>query len=306
MVAKSQNNPVFLAAYSGAKDAAKELGDKYNANIEILWRTPSDENPQYQADQIASLANEHVDGITVSCSNAAILTPAINDASDKNIPVVCFDSDAPDSKRLTDYGTDDTICGQIIMREVARFMGDKGGVAILSGNQAAPNLALRVQGAEDELAKHPNMTLVNVYNTKEDADSAVELINKEMANNPGKINGWAMIGGWPLFTDHALDQMNGAQVVSCDALPKELQYLRNGQAQELVAQDCYGWGYQTVQILLEKIVNGKDPSAKKIPNPLTLVTKDAPDPSLPVDALTPRMKLADFEGYWKKWMPDQK
>ena len=29
--------------------------------------------------------------------------------------------------------------------------------------------------------------------------------------------------------------------------------------QMLLAQDCYGWGHKSVEILLEKIVNSKDP-----------------------------------------------
>ena len=33
LVAKSQSNPVFQAAYAGAKDAAKELGPKYGVEV---------------------------------------------------------------------------------------------------------------------------------------------------------------------------------------------------------------------------------------------------------------------------------
>ena len=28
----------------------------------------------------------------------------------------------------------------------------------------------------------------------------------------------------------------------------------------LLAQDCYGWGYKSVEILLDKIVKGKNPA----------------------------------------------
>ena len=33
MVAKSNSNPVFTAAHQGAKDAAKELGEKYGPSV---------------------------------------------------------------------------------------------------------------------------------------------------------------------------------------------------------------------------------------------------------------------------------
>jgi len=264
MVAKSESNDVFQAAKTGAFDAAKELSDKYNVDISIDWRTPTDEDASKQAEAISALADEKVDGITVSCSDAQTLTGAINDAVDKGVPVVCFDSDAPQSKRICDYGTDDAECGRIIMSELAKAMGDKGTVAILAGNESAPNLQLRVKAAREELAKHPNMQELNngngVFYHQETPEKAVEAVNAAMTANPGKIDGWAFIGGWPLFTVNALNWPPGTvKVVSCDALPKQLDYLRDGHVQMLVAQDCYGWGHKTVEILVDKILIGKDP-----------------------------------------------
>src|SRR5947209_6992338 len=100
MVAKSQSNTVFQAAYAGAKDAAKELGEKYGADVTIDWRTPTDENAQKQAEAVEALAGASVAGIVVSCSEGRTLTPAINLAVQKGIPVICFDSDAARSKRF--------------------------------------------------------------------------------------------------------------------------------------------------------------------------------------------------------------
>src|SRR4051794_32534805 len=65
LVAKSQSNAVFQAAYAGAKDAAKELGDKYNAEVSIDWQTPADEDAQKQADAIEALARGGAQGIAV-------------------------------------------------------------------------------------------------------------------------------------------------------------------------------------------------------------------------------------------------
>src|SRR5215510_6469951 len=80
LVAKSQSNAVFQAAYAGAKDAAKELGDKYNAEITIDWQTPTDEDAQKQAEAIDALSRGGAQGIAVSCSESNTVTPAINRA----------------------------------------------------------------------------------------------------------------------------------------------------------------------------------------------------------------------------------
>src|SRR5690606_34576079 len=157
------------------------------------------------------------------------------------------------------------------------------------GNQSAPNLQKRVQGAKEALAKYPNMKL-NVpsafYHIETPEKSAEAVVSAQNAN-PG-IQGWAFIGGWPLFTADALKWAPGSiKVVSCDALPAQLNYLRSGHVDTLYAQDCYGWGYKSVEILLEKIINGKTPEPARVVDPLTQVTKAN------VDA---------FGKNWEKWL----
>ena len=80
MVAKSQSNPVFQAAYAGAKDAARELGPTYGVAVTIDWQTPPDEDAQKQAEAIELLARGGAQGILVSCSDANACTPAIDKA----------------------------------------------------------------------------------------------------------------------------------------------------------------------------------------------------------------------------------
>ena len=121
-----------------------------------------------------------------------------------------FDSDAPQSKRFAFYGVDDEKTGQQTMAELAKVMNGKGKVAILAGNQNAPNLQQRVQGAKDEAAKYPGIKIVGVFNhieTPQDAAAEVVRVN----NAYPEIQGWAMIGGWPLFTQSLLTDLNPAK-----------------------------------------------------------------------------------------------
>ncbi|HEY8933221.1 MAG TPA: substrate-binding domain-containing protein, partial [Rariglobus sp.] len=136
---KSQTNDVFQAAHAGARDAAAELGAKYGVKVEIDIRTPNDEDATQQAEAVEDLTRHAADGIAISCSEAGTVTPSIDKAASNGIPVICFDSDAPDSKRFAYYGTDDVSCGARIAIELARVMGGKGTVALLAGNQTAPN-----------------------------------------------------------------------------------------------------------------------------------------------------------------------
>jgi ribose transport system substrate-binding protein len=288
LVAKSQGNPVFQAARVGAMDAAKELSAKYGVAVKIDWRTPNEEDAQKQAEAIEQLALAGADGIAVSCSDANKLTDAINSAVKNGVPVATFDSDAPNSKRFVTFGVDDVKCGEQVMEELAKIMGGKGVVAILAGNQNAPNLQKRVQGVKNVAKKFPNISIRETYYHKETPQDAAAKVEQVMQANPD-ITAWAMIGGWPLFTDNALKWKPGTvKCVSVDALPPELAYLRSGHVQLLLAQQVYEWGHRSIEHLFNKAHFKKDPASVRDVSPLIPVTKDN------VDA---------FAKNWEKWLP---
>jgi ribose transport system substrate-binding protein len=172
LVAKSQGNPVFQAARVGAEQAANDLGKKYNINIKIDWRTPVEEDAKKQADAIEQLVLTGANGIAVSCSDANKLTDAINAAVDSGVPVATFDSDAPASKRFVTFGVDDENCGEQVMEQLAKVMGGKGVVAILAGNQTAPNLQKRVAGVKKAAQKYPGITIKGTFYHKETPQDA--------------------------------------------------------------------------------------------------------------------------------------
>jgi ribose transport system substrate-binding protein len=273
VIAKSSTNPVFLAARTGAEAAAKELGDKNHMRIEIIWLTPPDEDAQVQAQRIQQAVNDGADAILISCSDAGKVTGVINDAVDRGVPVMTFDSDAPQSKRFAYYGVDDYKTGQQTMSELATLMKGKGKVAILAGNQNAPNLQRRVQGARDEATKHPGIQVLGVFNHVETAqDATAEVVRVD--NAYPDIQGWAFIGGWPLFAQSLLTDATFAKlkIASVDALPAELAYVDRGVVPVLLAQSVYKWGYVGVETIFDKVHLKKD-VPQIIPMELVRVTK---------------------------------
>jgi ribose transport system substrate-binding protein len=288
LVAKSQSNPVFQAARVGAEDAAADLSKKLGVKISILWRTPNEDDAQKQVENIEQLILQGVDGIGVSCSVAETLTPAINKAVEQGVPVMCFDSDAPASKRFCYHGTDDIECGHIIMRELAAVLGPgKHVVAIPGGNQNARNIQNRIKGALDEATNYPNMTIRGVYYSKEVPQDAAAKIEEVQTANPD-IDGWAMIGSWSLFTDALLKWEPGkVKIVAMDALPAELPYLTKGVVQKLYAQQTYRWGVRSVELLADKVILGKNPANVMDYSELPPVTKD---------------DVQQYEQNWKQWL----
>jgi ribose transport system substrate-binding protein len=274
MIAKSSTNPVFLASRTGAEAAAKQLSDSLHITVEVVWLTPPQEDGQIQAQRIQQAVNDGADAILISCSDAGKVTGAINDAVDRGVPVMTFDSDAPQSKRFAYYGVDDAKTGAQVMAELAKLLNGRGKVAILAGNQNAPNLQHRVQGAKDEAAKYPGIQIAGVFNHIETPqDAAAEVIR--VGNAYPDVTGWAMVGGWALFTRALITDLNPARikVASVDALPAQLEYVDKGVVPVLLAQSVYQWGNVGVRTIVDKLYLKKD-VPQMIPMELVRVSKE--------------------------------
>lgn len=260
MVAKSETNPVFMSAKLGAEAAAKDLSEKYSKiDVKIDWRTPLLEDANGQVERILAAVDEGTDAILVSCSDEKILEGAINKAVERGVPVMTFDSDAPDSKRFAFYGANDVELGESVMDELAELMGGKGQVAILAGSANAPNLQQRVEGVKSAALKYPQIEVVGVFNHDETAQQAANEVLRVNATYP-ELSGWAMIGGWAFFSEALIDKIDPEKlkIVAVDALPAQLPYVEKGIVPVLLGQPTFKWGKESVEKIVDRIHFDKD------------------------------------------------
>ena len=259
MIGKSSTNPIFLSARTGAEAAAKDLSGKIGAPVEVAWMTPPQEDGALQAQRIEQAVKEGASAVLISCSDAARVTPAIDAAVAAGVAVMTFDSDAPESKRFAYYGVDDHRLGQDVMLQLSKLLNGHGKVAILAGNENALNLRQRVEGVRQEAARHPGIQVVGTFfHVERPEDAAAEVLR--VSNQHHDLRGWAMVGGWALFTKTLLTELNPEKVkiVAVDALPPELAYVEKGLAPVLLAQQPYLWGNVGVTKIIDKLVHKKD------------------------------------------------
>src|SRR5687768_13092196 len=98
MIAKSSANFLFLSARQGAEDAARALSRKHGLTVEVVWLTPPKEDAAAQATNVAQAVRLGAHAILIACSDAGVVTPALNEAVAKGLAVMTFDADAPASK----------------------------------------------------------------------------------------------------------------------------------------------------------------------------------------------------------------
>ncbi|HXI56727.1 MAG TPA: substrate-binding domain-containing protein [Polyangia bacterium] len=278
MIAKSSSNPVFLSARAGAEAAARDQSVKLGFPVQIVWLTPPREDAEVQAQRIGQAIKEKLDAILISCSDDVRLTPAIDEAVSKNIPVMTFDSDAPRSHRFAYFGVDDRRFGATVMAELAKLIHGKGKIAILAGNQSAPNLRKRIEGVKEEAARYPHVDIVGTFFHPETPEDAAAEVLRVMAAYP-ELRGWAMVGGWALFSKTLLDDpaLQKIKIVAVDGLPPELRYVEKKVVPVLIAQPTFLWGNVGVMKILDRIQSGKDVTALIPMEPVKITVENLGD-----------------------------
>jgi len=272
VIPKAISIPVFNYAKIGAEREAKVLG-----NVEIIWDAPDLADPLKQKERLESFIAQKVDGIAISCTNGDLLTPSINKAVEKGIPVVTWDSDAPKSKRIAFYGVNDFKSGQILGEELAKILNHKGNIAIMTA-LGSDNLENRLKGVMSVLKNEPGIKILNTFDCKDDALVSREQV--EMAAKKYKeLNGFISVGGWPVFNENGLDPIDAAKVkvVSFDSIPPAPAIMKKGKVVLLVGQKYFGWGSESVRLLYDIVANKKYPQNPIIDSGVDVVTRENVD-----------------------------
>jgi ribose transport system substrate-binding protein len=259
-IPKALNNPVFEVGRDGAFQKAEELSEETGTEVEVVYVAPVQSDAAEQARVVEDVIARGVDGIGISCNDPTACEDPINKAVEAGIPVMTWDSDSPDSQRFTYLGVDNYEGGRAAGELLVTFMGEEGQVALLTGVPGAFNLEERIRGFKDYVADYPDIEVVTTVYCNDDINLGVQVVEETMQAYPD-LDGWFFVGLWPLFAERGSMPLweeasqEGMSNVVFDTLPVELEYLQDGYVNGLVGQKYWGWGYDTIQMLYDKVVN---------------------------------------------------
>jgi len=261
-IPKALNNPVFEVGRDGAFKKAEELTAAGPVEVEVLYVGSVASDAAEQARVVEDVIAKGVDAIGISCNDPTACEDPINKAVEAGIPVMAWDSDSPDSQRFTYLGVDNYEGGKAAAELLVKFMGEEGKVALLTGVPGAFNLEERIRGFQDGVADYAGIEIVTTVYCNDDINLGVQVVEETMQANPD-LDGWFFVGLWPLFADRGsmplweAASLAGMTNVVFDTLPVELEFLQDGYVSGLVGQKYWGWGYDTVQMIYDYILEGK-------------------------------------------------
>jgi simple sugar transport system substrate-binding protein len=143
MVTHSDEGSFWSVVKKGAEAAAKSEG------VKLIW-SPSNNDPQKEAQLIQAAVAQKVDGLAVSVPNADAIKSALKQATDAGIPIITLNSGADVSKELgaiTHVGQDEVVAGRAAGARLKAGGAKK--VLCIIHEQNNVGLAQRCQGVKE-------------------------------------------------------------------------------------------------------------------------------------------------------------
>ncbi len=244
-------HPFYEPCIEGFKDA----GAKYGVNAEV--ESPPKFDISLQVKVIEDLIARGVDGIAISAVDDKGLVAVVNEAVEAGITVICFDADAPSTKRACYIGTVNEAAGATAGEYMFNLMGGKGNVAILQGG-LAPNLNQRQEGFRKAAAK-TNVEIVAFEDFQADLAMGVNKTEALLEAYPDldAIFGVSAYGPVAPATVVKEQGIAGNIIIGgFDDLPETITGIKDGSINFCLVQKAYKMGWLSIEQMLD-LMNGK-------------------------------------------------
>lgn len=261
--------PFFDDCNTGAAAAAKAAGVQY------MWIAPQNTQGATQVKIVEDLIAKHVDGIAISVNEPKSVEGVIKQAMAAGIKVLTFDSDSSNSGRSMYIGTINSAAGETMGQSMAKALGGKGKVAIVTGQLGASNLNERIAGIKKALAANPGIQIVATEGTEDDLAKAVSVSEALLRGHPdlAGVFGVSQVGGPAMAKVLAQKEFSARKgklkVFAFDDLPDTLKGVKEGFIQGIMVQRPVTMGKLAVEQLLAQI--GGSGTPKDIDTGVTVV-----------------------------------
>jgi ribose transport system substrate-binding protein len=201
-------------------------------------------------------------GILVSVADPESLKGDIDAAVASGIPVITIDSDAPGSRRLFFIGTNNYQAGLTGGRLLAKKLGGKGNVVMLT-IPAQANLSERRRGYEDALADTA-IKIIETIDVHGDPGIAFDK-TKELVTNP-KSNIDAFVCLEATSGKEVADVLNrnnvqGKTIIAMDTDEQTLGWIGKGGIEATIAQKPFTMAYVGLRMVDDLHHNAPQPLA---------------------------------------------
>ncbi len=246
------SNNLKLPYWKTVNEGFIKAATDYDVTAQLVG--PDNYDAQAELDAFTRAVAARPAGILISVADANLMRPEINSAIEAGVPVITVDSDAPLSSRLYFIGTNNLDAGHLGGQRLVEKLHGKGRVVFYTIT-GQPNLEERLKGYEDVIANHPDIKIVEIFDSKGDTGAAFDQTEKYMAKTGGdKIDAFVALESSAGTSIAEVLKRKGASdrlVIAMDVNPETLSLIKNGNIDSTVSQKPFTMGYVGLKSLDE-------------------------------------------------------
>ncbi|AWX06813.1 hybrid sensor histidine kinase/response regulator transcription factor [Prevotella intermedia] len=243
-------------------------------DVELLFASAKD-NDKLQTEQIEKFIQRGVDLLIISPNQVHSITPVIDKAYDKGIPVILFDRKTDSQKYTAFIGADNVKVGKTIGEFIAKTLHGEGKVIEIKGLDNSSPAIDRHKGFVQALSKYSDIQLKRTLSGEWTKESGYKSIKSAIADAKDCNIIWGQNDRMAEGAQRAMAEagVHNVQYVGTDALPSKgggIEAVHNGK---LLASYIYPTRGDMVMQLAMRILK-KQPFHRDNYLKGALVTKD--------------------------------
>lgn len=240
-----QAEPFYVSMQCGAEAEAKKLG------YTLTTQAPQQFDAAMQTEKVNALGSNPPAGLLIAPTDDTAMLAPIQQVANRGTKVVQVDTSLKDSSvAVSSISSDNTQGGQLAADTLAKLVGNKpGSVLVLDTKAGTSTTAARAAGFTEGLKKYPGLKSIGVQFTNNEPEQAAAKVTAALASTPDLVGIFATnlnTGEGAATGLRNAGKIGQVNLVGFDASPSEVDGLRSGEYQALIAQDPAAIGQQGV------------------------------------------------------------
>jgi ribose transport system substrate-binding protein len=249
-----QAEPFYISMQCGAEAEAKKLG------YTLTTQAPQQFDAALQTEKVNALGSNPPAALLIAPTDDTAMLAPIQQVAGRGTKIVQVDTSLKDSSvAVSSISSDNTQGGQLAADTLAKLVGNKpGSVLVLDTKAGTSTTSARAAGFTEQLKKYPGLKSIGVQFTNNEPEQAAAKVTAALASTPDLVGIFATnlnTGEGAATGLRNAGKIGQVNLIGFDASPSEVNGLRSGEYQALIAQDPAAIGQQGVDQAVNALEN---------------------------------------------------
>ncbi|MEA4943310.1 MAG: ABC transporter substrate-binding protein [Propionicimonas sp.] len=255
-------NAFAITLGCGMQTEAEKLG------VNLTVNGPSAFDPTVQIPIVHAVTAQKPDGVVIEPTDATALAAPMKQMAAAGIKVAEVDTTIDDTSFVVSSVTSDNASGgKLAAASMSELLGDASGpILVLDIGPGSTSTNQRAKGFTDEAPNHPNLNVLPVQFTGNDATKTASVVKATLAAHPDLAG---IVATSNQQSEAAIPALKVAgknpgdvKIVAFDSDAAQIEHLKSGDVQTLITQQVRQMGATALDNLVNAL-DGKDVTVKQ-------------------------------------------